>query len=214
MASSSWHLHKSECILICKLSRLKWQPNAYATGALQTRLGARLIDALENENLDYMELADTLGIQWATTRSFIATFWEIVDVTSFQGERVESIRWMTTWETVYSMFKRSILSWLYSIWKLLPDKPAVSLSTIARVLDVDNYLYKVNWRHARRAEFSLRLGHARWNMRNGLWKTEGWYNMVCGLVDPLVELLMANQPWHSMHGLMWASSTTQSPARP
>ena len=34
----------------------------------------RLVDAFENSNLDYIELADTLGIKRATARSIVATY--------------------------------------------------------------------------------------------------------------------------------------------
>ena len=34
----------------------------------------RLVDAFENNNLDYIELADTLGIKRATARYIVATY--------------------------------------------------------------------------------------------------------------------------------------------
>ena len=64
----------------------------------------RLVDAFEKNNLNYIELADTLGIKRATARSIVATYLREGRRDKIPRGGARHAKWMRTWKLYIYIF--------------------------------------------------------------------------------------------------------------
>ena len=100
----------------------------------------RLIDAFENNDADYITLADTLGIKHSTARSIVATYLrtgrrEKLAKGGAKNGKIDDEMRQELMRLIEDNPLLTLLQMKNDLAASLPNKPPISTSTIARALD-------------------------------------------------------------------------------